>query len=397
MKNTYTIPEIERENVTKILNRYGRKADVYGKAFSYEMGDPYAKEVAVWVEDIDPITGTTHTKKIADQMVEAFDLTIDCEIVCKDGYSVVAKLEHLENANIVYTIGDDQVSKPEWGTMKAKCEHCGGNHGQKVTFIVRNESGEEIQVGRTCLKDYCGIDPQHIGMLNQLHDIFIKMEPDCYDFSRCSGAAHAYNTMDVLALAIRIQKLFGYISSSEVGSNKSKLASLIKDHEVPTVSELSEAQEMAKVILSFDSQTEAYDYRLDNVYALLKSGYCKFSHFGYMAYAPLAFERYQERAKKQAAYDAKMEAERSASNYIGEVGKRLVLDVSEIKLITSWLGDFGYTYLYKITDPSGNVMIWRASKKIENTSKIKATIREHSEYNGVKQTVITRCVAVKTD
>lgn len=48
MKNVYTIPENERENVLKLLTRYGKKAAAYGQPLSYEMGEPYATEIKVY-------------------------------------------------------------------------------------------------------------------------------------------------------------------------------------------------------------------------------------------------------------------------------------------------------------------------------------------------------------
>lgn len=58
--------------------------------------------------------------------------------------------------------------------------------------------------------------------------------------------------------------------------------------------------------------------------------------------------------------------------------------------------DFGTTYLYKFADEAGNVFIWYASRPIELQERmtLKATIKAHNEWNGVKQTVLTRCKVV---
>ena len=42
MKETYTIPESERENVLKILARYRKKAMAYGTSLTVGAGEPYA-------------------------------------------------------------------------------------------------------------------------------------------------------------------------------------------------------------------------------------------------------------------------------------------------------------------------------------------------------------------
>ena len=395
MKEAYTIPETERENVLKLLNRYSKKAMAYGQSLGSEMGEPYAKEISVYQEGYDERRGCSVNEKVGNMRVEAFDLTIDDGgIIRKEGYTVVAKIEHLEGGNIVYTIDKDQEPKLRWSTIKPRCEHCGGNHGQKTTFIVRNDDGDEKQVGRTCLMDYCGIDPQRIGLLNQLEDMFLDLDVERYDFV-AHPAPNAYETMTSLALALRLQKQFGYTPSSEgTNSNKAKLQKLVREGERPTEREYAEAEEIAKVILSLD-RADAFQYSLDNAWMLLRSGYCKFSHFGYIAYAPLAYERYEEAMKRKQKYEQERVYEQEKSGYVGSVGQRLNIDVSDMKLLTSWEGEFGYTYLYKFTDATGNVLVWYASKTMENARRIRATIKAHTEYNGVKQTIVTRCAVVE--
>lgn len=392
MKNVYTIPENERENVLKLLTRYGKKAAAYGQPLSYEMGEPYATEIKVYKTGYDEANGTHYQEKVGTRMVEAFDLTIDGEIICKEGYTLAAKIEHLEGGNVVYTVADEE-GKLEWRNLSPRCEHCGGNHGQIVTFIVRDSAGNEKQVGRTCLKDYCGIDPQRVGLLNKLEDLFLDLDVERYDFIN-RPAVPAYSTMEALALAIRLQNQYGYTSSSEGDhSNKARLLHLMRDGERPTEKELQEAEAMAAVILAFD-QAQAYQNSLDNVWVLLRSGYCKCSHFGYIAYGPLAFDRYKQRLAREAEWEAAKNAERQASDYVGKVGERITVDVADVKLLTSWEGEWGFTFLYKIIDTAGNVLIWYASRTIEEAKKLRATVKDHSERDGIKQTIVTRCSVV---
>lgn len=101
--------------------------------------------------------------------------------------------------------------------------------------------------------------------------------------------------------------------------------------------------------------------------------------------------------------------------YIGEVGKRYDL---ELKLVGeySFVSYFGYkeieTCIYKMEDSEGNVFVWKTSSllgmdkedsrgncfldtvKRGDTAKIKATVKEHSEYKGTEQTVLSRVKVV---
>lgn len=55
-------------------------------------------------------------------------------------------------------------------------------------------------------------------------------------------------------------------------------------------------------------------------------------------------------------------------------------------------------FIYKFKDQNDNTIIWKTSNKdLEEgkTYRIKGTIKEHSEYDGDKQTVLTRCKIVE--
>lgn len=92
-----------------------------------------------------------------------------------------------------------------------------------------------------------------------------------------------------------------------------------------------------------------------------------------------------ERKAKYAAQDA-------GSQHIGTVGNRTVFTVT-INWVKYFEGAFGATYIHGLKDASGNVVIYKGSKCLGERGAsvtVKATIKEHDERDGVKQTVITR-------
>lgn len=125
-------------------------------------------------------------------------------------------------------------------------------------------------------------------------------------------------------------------------------------------------------------------------------------------------EHADEIAKAEAERKAKEEAERIAreaeekrireqkaiSQYVGEVGDKVdmyaVLDHRAWFEIPSFRGYGTETrYIYTFRNSHGDAIIWKTSKgmDIENGERvhIKGTIKEHSEYDDEKQTVLTRC------
>lgn len=103
-----------------------------------------------------------------------------------------------------------------------------------------------------------------------------------------------------------------------------------------------------------------------------------------------------ERAEQKAKEDA-------ASGHIGAVDERRSFDLT-VTFIASFDGRFGTTYIHGFKDEAGNIVIHKGSpiwvevevdtrdRKLEKGDKVRltATIKEHGEREGVKQTIITR-------
>jgi len=83
---------------------------------------------------------------------------------------------------------------------------------------------------------------------------------------------------------------------------------------------------------------------------------------------------------------------RAGSNHVGDIGQRIIID-GTVENTVSFDGFYGTTYMTVIKDTDGNVYVYKGSRRIAKkgeTVNLKATVKDHSEYNGVKQTVINR-------
>lgn len=474
MTATYTIPEYKRSDMEKAIRRMNRKAEKYGTPLNAEFGQSYVKEIKVTARNEEG-----YTEIVDKQLVEVFDMTITSEVIRNEGYTVEAKIDHLEGGNFVTMTNNEAELDRAWTALKPFCEHCGSNHGLKVTYIVKGH-GCTKQVGRTCLKEYCGIDPQALGIWNEI--LSICLDEDCdhteWDYAK---ATKVFDIADALALAIEVIKMQGYVKSDETNSNKYQLKEQLMHKVKPLPESLAQAEEIieaAKAMKSidelfaesdeykafnaswhkyndpaineikgmteyndnrFDSLEEykqwllyglyqdiahAYededgklhtegevraswmrsypykqsagkaDFLINNIRTLAKTGYCKDTHLGFVAYAPIAYEQYCKALSEDTEKAKQREESAKVSEYVGQIGERITVEVAEMKLLTSWESDYGYTYLYRFVDNAGNVLIWFASRPIEDAKKIKGTIKSHSERDGVKQTVLTRCSRV---
>jgi len=414
----YPIYASKIEEIEKSLNKIQKKAEKYNVPFKWDVSEPYAKTIRVYGYD----NTVLHTVD-----VEAVDLTIEADQLVKmNGWKLRAKIEHGAEGNIVTPIGNGEVLK-EWYTAPPKCDHCGVNRFRSVTFICENESGELRQVGRSCLKDYTGIDPSLAALWASVTDLF----PNGMDCSVEAWEEHKpaqmFNVRKVLALACESIERFGYRKSSENSSTKERVIAEI--HAEPSeeayksadsiINWMAERKEKTKMEDEFYHElyekyaaedslydedywreyrvvSQAWDAVSDlerNCIPLIDSGYCKMMHMGRLVYLPIAHKVFLERKEREKAKAEAREKALATSKHIGEVGQRITVTAEKAELVTSWENFYGTTWLYRFTDPEGNIFIWYASRPIEYTNgmKIRGTIKDHSEYDGIKQTVMTRC------
>ena len=88
----------------------------------------------------------------------------------------------------------------------------------------------------------------------------------------------------------------------------------------------------------------------------------------------------------------------SDSEFIGKIGERLEFELTVKKAIP--LGEtYGKaTMLHIMEDVCGNCFVWTTSAKkllVDETYKMRGTIKDHKVYRGVNQTILTRCAMVK--
>lgn len=380
---TFTVYAELAPEVSRKLDRLAKKAAGYGVPFSYAMGEEHPQKVSV--SDVDPVTNTIH--KIASYPVAAVDFEVECDgLIRANGWTVLAKVEHSDKGNIVTTFGGCK-AEPGWYTVAPNCDHCRTNRFRAVTFFCRHEDGSIRQVGRTCLKDYTGISPATAAMWAEVHDLLANGMDCTREQWEARRPAPMYDVLSILAHACDVIREYGYRKSDEPGSTRGRVMGRVTSDERPSAEGLERAELVNSWLVSLD-RDEASDLELDCI-PLALSGYAKRNHVGRLAYMPLAYERYLERKARREA----REAAGVQSEYVGTVGQRITLKAATVALLSSWDGYYGTTWLYKFVDEGGNVFIWFASRPCtaEAGAVIKATVKDHNERDGVKQTIVTRC------
>jgi hypothetical protein len=90
---------------------------------------------------------------------KVFDIEIDLAqtIKMEGGWSIVAAISHREGVIIQI---DENVELPaRFKPQIDTCEHCGRSFPRVKSFVVVNEQGEFKQLGKTCMKQFLGVNP----------------------------------------------------------------------------------------------------------------------------------------------------------------------------------------------------------------------------------------------
>ena len=95
----------------------------------------------------------------------------------------------------------------------------------------------------------------------------------------------------------------------------------------------------------------------------------------------------------------KIKAQEPESSFVGSVGERIEVDATFWNEFTftheNFYGMQETSYIYIFKDSNGNQMKWSTSAVVPfgigTRLHLKGTVKEHSEYKGIKQTILTRC------
>lgn len=375
----YEIFEGNMERLEKKLNTIRNKCQVYGCEFNFEVvGESFHK-----VDD----------DTLRFVQVEASG------IARVNGWEFVATIEHNNPMNVIRAFRTEYEIPERYYTSAPICEHCNSKRNRKDTYLIRNtETGEFKQVGKSCLKDFTnGLSAEAVVQYISWFDELIKGETP-------SGSSFPvyYKVETVVQLAVEAVNLYGYqkaVSPYEEGyyrqSTKEVVIDMLSGGRYAKVHEDKEFNtnregnvEKAAEVLRFVASMETEFGYVSNLKTLCSGEYCQSRDLGIVVSAVACYNREMARKEKQ-----EIEKKKAAkSSWVGTVGERVTLTSAEAKLLTSWDTMYGVTFMYQFTDEAGNIYIWKTGNTIEETRvSLKGTVKAHGEFNGIKQTELTRC------
>lgn len=330
---------------------------------------------------------------------------IDVEGFAKyNGWEFVATIEHIKQEDGSYKniLRTTQwcVIPDEFYTAPPKCDHCNSNRPRKDTYLIYNSTSVEFkQVGRSCLQEYTGgLNIEWVASMLQFIDELDKASDEPI---LLHGSRKYFKVREVLGYAIDVIRKHGYVSRyDEIGkrSTADRVFACLKDDFSDMDSGYSgitvQATHLTEcVIASVNAQIDTDNY-LKSLQAMLNQEYCESRDLGYVCSAYRWYQGHVRRIEAEHALEvAKLKDKRS--EYVGEIKGKVDIPTSDFKDIATIENQYGITTLYQFHDEQGNVFVWFASRAIphpEEVISVRGTVKDHREYEGVKQTVLTRCV-----
>ena len=358
------------------------------------------------------------------------------------GWELVACLTRTGDANLVMTV-PGKTAPDGYITSAPTCDHCKKARVRKETFVLREEATDRfVQVGRDCIKDFLGHGkPESIlWYADAIRDLQGGSEDG---FSSIRGH-ESWGLDTVLELAAWCVGKFGWCSrkmaqehegltptrdyvsgllvpvttEAEKKDRREFLASVGQTEGLyPKITEANKAN-AAEAIEWANSLTQeeiSGNNYLANLHTVAAFGFVDAKSMGLAVSILAARDNAKERARVRGEQEIKRAEQREkdlTSGYVGEVGKRGDFELTLERAVD--LGPSQYSehrQMLRFRDAAGNILVWftgvcprvreihgegadswTTSRDLEvgETLRVRATVKKHDEYKGIRQTVLTR-------
>ena len=234
----------------------------------------------------------------------------------------------------------------------------------------------------------------------------MNLDVVCRDSSTWDGAGSYFGITDFLAIVHQVvlrdgwtsagaSRNTGAIATKDIAWNayeRRRRGALLKGDKdlAPTRQAREAAQSAITAILALADKTERSDYE-EKLYRLVKFGMMEYRNIGLVASGIL----YHFRPLWQAE---KTETATTTSQHVGTVGQRQEFKSARLQQFMPVNSPFGLSYLCKFIDQSGSYLTWFATNPgnlvLQAEYNITGTVKQHTTFNGVAETQLTRCKTV---
>lgn len=430
---TYFIPEGNVKAFETRIAKLIKRATRLNSPLSYKINRDIFQDEKVKFQGADG--------KTKEVFVRRFQVEVIGEEPKYKGWRFIGTLEHTVEGNVLRMVpGVD--APAQYRDCAPFCEHCKLKRIRKDTFLVHHvENGTTTQVGSGCLVDFLGHEnPQALAQLASIWVSINELTALATDdhWVAGGGGGVSYDRQDlprfleyVAEIVIQDGQFWSRAAVARISEKRGPNARLpettsskaarclnpygpedrqdsckydpseaainlaenarnwvLSEYGVPLPEE--GGYDAIKAALLHQSRPELNDFE-HNLLVVAKGEFCERRTFGIAAYIVEAYRKAHSMIpeRKKPAFD---------SQHFGTVGQRFPkLEVTVEKVIT-WTSEFhGAASLFKMRTKDGNMAVWKTynvapANDMEEgqTYVIAATVKKHGEYNGEKQTEMSR-------
>jgi hypothetical protein len=401
----YNIPAVEREIAQ--LAKLASKLGVPAPTATIVSREPFEEK----------ISETKRRAGYVPRLIDAVQYEISAAVVQVSAkHQLIGKIAHDIAGTDVREVPGFTID-PSFRTRQ-HCDHCNKirRRGKYVVF-ADVATGTQLQVGSTCVKDFVGHSPERLlGWLDMVQSLRahddVNSEYDDTNDSFGSGGSRGlvlYSRELVIGGTIQQVTNHGFIS-------RRKMQEVLDSNPTATIvttaievtdqvynhyrhdqyhKKLIVAQHHIDAIDPFTQWVNTKDTTETfwfNVNQAVNNTGVAFRQIAYIAAAVAMWRRETSQIAERPA--------RLVSEYFGNVGDRVELSNLTIQRTMTFGSSFGPVHMVIATAESGVVFTWTSTTKSAHDLKqdavisLKGSIKEHREYKGTKQTVLTRCKVV---
>lgn len=313
----------------------------------------------------------------------------------------IGKLEQIEEGkNLISSIAGYEIPT-YYRSTEIICEHCGINRFRKYTYLVQHETSKQIkQVGKSCLKDFLG--HPNPGMYANWAESLCNLEEELTGSIPSGSGVRYFELEEYLYFVAEEIKQNGWKSRTNAmewgGTSTADLALIEMFPPVgykPEYQPSDESKQLVEKALNWirnEVEIKEDNQYMYNLNLLCSLEYIKYKNIGIVASLIATYQRAVENEIKR-----KLRQEQKnniVNDYLGNIKDKITKPVTV--LLKRYCDSQYPSTLYRFITDDGYILTWFASgtnEQLEQGDKaiITGTIKDHQEYQGNKQTVLTRC------
>lgn len=336
------------------------------------------------------------------------------------GWAFLGTIYHTTEGNMLLSVPGSAIPA-EYRTVPSKCDHCRTARRRNDTYVVRHDDGRTMQVGHSCLRDFLGhADPHRLATWAEILGAF-EREMESSEGGWGTRVEYTVELAEWFAIVAAQIRLHGWMSAATAREHSTESRSLTPTSQLawswafPTWSSMSDSsraahkaetptdadraiaeQTLAWAQTEYAMREDLNDYAF-NCAVVTKASFVNYRTRGIAASIVSGYLRAMERAA-----ELKLAKETSTSTHVGTVGERMRdIKVTLTKTRALAPSDFGSRVMLQLQDEAGNVFVWFTGG--ESAPEIlldaagqpravfmDATVKQHGEFGGVKQTTVSR-------